>query len=301
MQRRQFLRGVGLGSVAAALPAYAASWLGRPGLQLFTVMKLLDADLDGTLKAVAKIGYRNVETVGSFSLSAAELRDALARHGLSSPSQHLMPGTLYADFSAFNRGALSGSGLRRSWAQAFDFQNVEAFISDAITKAKVLQQKYIVWPLSWPRSGGVAEAKAFAAAFNVAGRLCKQAGVGFAVHNHNQEFALVDGMRAYDVMLQETDPETVKFEMDFMWASVGGVDPVAYFERFPGRFRLVHLKDRTAEGRVAIPGKGIENFPRLLDASVRAGIEYAFVEYDQPQDPMADIRAAYAYFANLHR
>lgn len=315
MHRRHFLSltaQAGLGLAAMSLPGCtstsglttgsgtdgAAAAL-RPGLQLFTVMTLLDRDFEATLKAVRDIGYRSVETVGAFDRDPAQVADLFAKYGLSSPSQHLMPGGLYGDFSLYNRGGIGWDEIVRRFATAFDFAAVDRFIAEAISRANVLGQRFIVWQTNWQKHYGLAEVKQHIAAFNRAGRLCADAGLQFAVHNHDLEFAMVDGMPAYDRMVQETDPVLVKLEMDFMWATAAGVDPVAYFKRYPGRFRMTHLKDRTADGKIAIPGMGVEDFPRLIAASRAAGIEHAFVEFDQPTDALREIGGAWNYLTAL--
>lgn len=268
-------------------------------MQLFTVMKLLDADFEGTLRTVAKIGYREVETMGAFDRDAAALRTLFDRYGLKTPSQHLMPGNLYRDFSSYNRGEIGWEEITRRFRLAFDFSRVEQFVTEAIERAKLLGQNYIVWQMNWQKGYGRAEVDKHVAAFNLAGVLCRQAGLTFAFHNHDLEFAPLDGSTPYDMMVERTDPDLVKLELDVMWASKAGVDPIALFERYPGRFRMTHLKDRTADGKIVIPGTGVEDFPRLLAASERAGIEHAFVEYDQPVDPIHEITAAYDYLTRL--
>jgi sugar phosphate isomerase/epimerase len=305
MHRRQFLASAGLAGFALS-PLMARATVGqsgyaRPGLQLFTVMKLLDADFEATLHSVAHIGYREVETMGAFDRDPQAVLDQFERFGLTTPSQHLMPGNLYRDFSSYNRGEIGWDEIVRRFTLAFDFSQVERFVTEAIGRAKILGQRYIVWQTNWQKSYGLDEVKKHIAAFNLAGKLCHQAGLTFAFHNHNLEFAPLDGSTAYDRMVQETDPDQVKLEMDFMWASFAGVDPVAYFTRYPGRYRMTHLKDRTADGKVVIPGTGIEDFQRLLLASEKAGIEHAFVEYDQPQNPIHEILGAYRYLTALER
>lgn len=306
MDRRDFLRaagGVGAGlSALTVAPAFARTGdFPRPGLQLFTVMKLLDTDFEGTLRTIAQIGYRQVETMGAFNRDPAWVRDQFRRFGLTTPSQHLMPSTLYNDFSSYNRGEIGWAEIIRRFTLAFDFNRVEQFVTEAIGRAKILGQQYIVWQMNWQKGYGLSEVKQHIAAFNIAGQLCRDAGLGFAFHNHDLEFLPLDGTTPYDLLVQGTDPDLVKLEMDFMWASFAGADPVAYFERYPGRFRMTHLKDRTTAGKIVIPGTGIEDFPRLLDASKKAGIEHAFVEYDQPVSPIDEIRAAYRYLRTLQR
>lgn len=304
MRRREFLQAAAGGMVACySLPLLAKPSIGsfRPGLQLFTVMELLDKDFPGTLSTVAEIGYQEVETMGAFGRDAGEVGAILDRHNLVSPSQHLMPGDLYSYFSAYNRGEITWKAIIDRFTLAFDFDRVEEFVTEAILRAEALGQKYIVWQMNWREGYGLDEVKKHLAAFNLAGELCHDAGLTFAFHNHDLEFAPLDGTTAYDLLVQGTDPEKVKLEMDFMWASKGGVDPVDYLGRYPGRFRLVHLKDRTVDGKVAVPGTGVEDFPRLLKAAERAGVAHAYVELDQPVDPIRDIRQAYAYLNKVSK
>ena len=243
MDRRKFLQYsggtaaglfslVGLGGCASTLVEASPpgdQYYPRPGLQLFTVMTLLDRDFYGTLKTVAEIGYRQVETMGAFNRDPTEVRATFDRLGLVSPSQHLMPGSLYADFALYNRGGIGWDEIIRRFIAAFDFARVEQFVTEAIGRASALGQSYIVWQMNWQKGYGVEEAKKHINAFNLAGQLCRNAGLTFAVHNHDLEFAPLDGSTAYDMIVQNTDPDLVKLEMDFMWATAAGVDPVAYF------------------------------------------------------------------------
>ncbi|TPV61797.1 sugar phosphate isomerase/epimerase [Aestuariibacter sp. GS-14] len=304
MKRREFIKALSClaaASYAAPSMALGREYYSKPGLQLFTVMKLLDADFSGTLQKVSEIGYRKVETMGSFNLEPTQLKAQLDEFGLKTYSQHLMPGNLYESFSKYNRGLISWDEIIKIFIAAFDFNRVDAFVSEAIERAQVLGQKYIVWQLNWQESYGLAEVKQHIKAFHLAGELCAQAGMKFALHNHNHEFAPLDNSTAYDLMVQETNPDHVKLQMDFMWASFAGVDPVKYLERYPTRYRLVHLKDHDKKGKIVLPGHGVEDFGRLLKASQIAGVEHAYFEFDQPVKPLEEITQAYDFLSKVPR
>ena len=141
--------------------------------------------------------------------------------------------------------------------------------------------------------------KRVAELFNRAGAEARKAGLRFAYHNHDFEFAAVDDRIPYDVLLAETDPAAVEFEMDLYWVTHGGGDPLAYFARHPGRFPLVHVKDMDAARGMVDVGKGVIGWKQIFARRDQAGIRHYFVEHDQPPDPFASIRASYEYLKRL--
>jgi sugar phosphate isomerase/epimerase len=137
--------------------------------------------------------------------------------------------------------------------------------------------------------------------FNRAAAATKAAGLRFAFHNHNAEFRKIGDVVPFDVFLQETDPALVSFEMDLYWVVNAGADPLAYIARFPGRFRMVHVKDSMGppDHKMVEVGAGKIDFKKIFAQSDKAGIEHYFVEHDQPADPMASIEASYRYLSAL--
>ncbi|HVB30701.1 MAG TPA: sugar phosphate isomerase/epimerase [Gemmatimonadaceae bacterium] len=277
MERRDFIR-TALGAVAggALLPGLAAAeWRGRAdrlraiGLQLYTVRTAMAADVEGTLAAVAAIGYREVEFAGLFGRSPRDVRAMLGRHGLVAPSSHVaVPAAM------------------DEWKRDLD---------DAL----VLGQSYIVCPWIDEKDRTTDGLKRVAARFNAAGAAAKQAGLQFAYHNHDFEFTPVDGRLPYDLLLAECDRSLVKMEIDIYWMVNGGQDPLAYLARDPSRFPMVHAKDRTADGKMADVGAGRIDFPKILGAFERAGLTHCFVERDDAPQPMASARASFAYLDRL--
>ena len=123
---------------------------------------------------------------------------------------------------------------------------------------------------------------------------CKQAGMRFAYHNHDFEFMPLEGEVPYDIILRQTDPETVFLELDLYWASKAGQDPVTLFENNPGRFPLWHVKDMAADGSIADVGDGVIDFPRIFSVADQAGLEHAFIEHDNTTHPQATLRKGLA-------
>ncbi len=276
--RRAFLRTLGAAAVAGKLGQPLAEWreashaakLDRIGLQLYTVRDEMKRDFDGTLARVAQVGYTEVEFAGYFERKPEAVKATLARVGLVAPSAHL-----------------SFEAVRDRWAQT-------------LKDARIVGHRYVVVPWIPVEERRTADDyKRIAELFNRAGAEARKAGLRFAYHNHDFEFAAVDDRIPYDVLLAETDPAAVEFEMDLYWVTHGGGDPLAYFARHPGRFPLVHVKDMDAARGMVDVGKGVIGWKQIFARRDQAGIRHYFVEHDQPPDPFASIRASYEYLKGL--
>lgn len=275
-----------LSSTASPLWA-AAHHIDRVGLQLYTVRELMKQDFDGTIAGVAQIGYKEVEFAGYDGKTPQEARAALDKNGLTSPSAH------------------------------HDIEALEKNMSAITDGANVIGQKFIVCPYLDAKLRTAEGYKHFAEALNKAGEGTQKAGIQFAYHNHSFEFAKTEGLGGklpYDFLLTETDAKLVKMEMDLCWMTVAGQDPVAYFNKYPDRFPLVHVKDWTkegagpqdytgavghsVEGHLANVGSGSIDWKRIFGQSGKAGIQHYFVENDDAKS-LADPRASYEYLAKL--
>ena len=278
--RRNFLATLGVAALGiASRDAVAATEilaphrkLKRVGLQLYTVRDLMKADLPGTLAKVAAIGYKEVEFAGYFGRTPAQIRELLRRDGLTSPSTHLPFDSLD---TTWQKQLDDAKAVGHHWATI-------AFIPEE--KRRTLDD--------WKRH---------AATFNRAAAQAKSAGLRFAYHNHDFEFKAIDGTRPFDILLKETDPSLVDFEMDLYWVVFGGGDPLDFFNRYPKRFALVHVKDSAGppDNKMVDVGQGTIDFRTIFAQSDKAGIKHYFVEHDQPADPIATIRNSYKYLHAL--
>ena len=297
MDRRTFLESAAL--LLATTRATAGTSVPL-GLQLYTVMPLLEQDFDSTLGLVAQIGYREVETIGAFGRDPAEVRDLLDKHGLRSPSQHMVPGNLYDVFNRLTRKELSFDEASRLWQQEMALEHVEPMIEECIQRARILGQKHIVWQILWPQQmQSRTELEKFCRALDKTGEICAREGYVLNYHNHSAEFAMHDGVVPYDFILANTDPRWVKLEIDLYWAVKAGADPTQYFLRHRGRYRQCHLKDGTAGGEITVVGEGIMKFQPLIKAARAAGIEHYYVEQDGAADPLKASRQAYEYLRKI--
>jgi sugar phosphate isomerase/epimerase len=137
---------------------------------------------------------------------------------------------------------------------------------------------------------------------NTAGQICHKAGVQLAYHGHDFEFAALDGIVPYDLILKETSPALLKMELDLYWMTKAGRSPQKYFAAHPRRFALVHVKDMDRSPRrfFTEAGRGVIDFKTLLPQAKRAGVEHFFVEQDEtPGSPFDSIRISYDYLSAL--
>ena len=243
--------------------------IGRVGVQLYTVRELMRQDFDNTLREVARIGFREVEFAGYFGRTPPQVVMALDRAGLTAPGSHIGLDDLEGD-----------------WPRV-------------VADARTMGIRFLI--VAWTpreRRRTLDDWRRIGALFTRAGEVAEREGVTFAYHNHDFEFAPLEGQVPFDVLLESSDPRYVKIEMDLFWIRKGGRDPLDYFSRWPGRFPCVHVKDMAADGRMVDVGAGVIDWRSLLSRR-DAGIQHYFVEHDEPGDPLASIRAGYEYLKRL--
>lgn len=277
LNRRLFLDT--LASLSGLGPLYGRGWrMDKPllrdiGIQLYSVRREMDRDFEGTLARLAAMGYKEVEFAGYLDHEPEEIKAILHRHGLRAPSAHIPIELVHQDWSG---------------------------VLDA---ASIIGHRYVVVPWLPPESRGTLDDfRRLADEFNRLGEESKRSGVRFAYHNHDFEFSPLEGQLPYDLLLARTDPARVAFELDLMWITKGGQDPLDYFARYPGRFEMVHVKDSSGppEYRQVDVGQGTIDFRRILGQRQQAGIRHLFVEHDDPPDPLAFARASYDYLKALN-
>jgi len=278
MNRRSFVRRLMLGAAGAACTpepraAFGKKKLSKIGVQLYTVRRELEADFEGTLAKVASLGYREVEVAGYYGRTPAQVKAVLARNGLAAPSAHF-------------QSVVSSGGVR-----------------EAIEAAGVVGHRYLIYAyLPAEESRSLDDYRRLAERLNRAGEECRRAGVQFGYHNHDFEFAPMEGRIPYDLLLEGTDAGLVKMELDLYWITRGGQSPLAYFRKHPGRFPLVHVKDMdaTPERHFTEVGRGTIDFKTIFAASKQAGIKHYFVEQDEtPASPFDSIGTSIDYLKRL--
>lgn len=241
----------------------------KPGLQLYTLNNEMNTDLAGTLKKVAILGYKEVETFGFnygttkyyWNLEPKALKQILDDNGLHSISGHY-------PLNNFMLPGKSDDDLKR-------------YVDNSINGALILKQQYIVWPWLNPELRTIEKFKMLTQKLNTIGEQIKKANLQLAYHNHGFEFEEQDGKTGFDIILNETDSGLVKIEMDIYWFSHSSPLPAHYyFKKYPGRFPLLHFKDMDKTDRElhTVLGEGSIDFKPYVTDYKLAGVKHIMVE-----------------------
>ncbi len=301
MTRRVFLGRAGslaaVTAMGAAMPRFAsASPLHLPiGIQLYVVNADLNKDAEATIKQLATIGYKEVETAGFGSVkSAAALRKILDDNGIKCPSAHLQ-----FDVNNLNKAFDDAHTLGCTYATT-------SVPKQVLNSAYPEQRTGMLAPLTPDQFKQMAEV------LNKVGASAKASGLRLGVHNHTMEFAPMDGKPGYDYLIAHTDKDKVYFEIDCGWISVAGYKPSEFVNRYPGRVRMLHIKDFVAieKGASTGPnspkgaeiGTGVVNYKEIFASLKGKGIEHIFVEQEGPYSRMPAMQAAevdYKYLSSL--
>lgn len=224
------------------------------GVQLYSVRVEMNQDAKGTLAKLAAMGYNQIESARSqkglyYGLSPAEMKKTCMDLNMTLRSGHVH--------------------VDKDWLKTID-QAAEA------------GQEYLICS-TMPTSGQTVDNyQEVADTFNKAGEQCKSRGIKFGYHNHEYEFDTVDGQVLYDILLKNTAPGLVHMELDLGWVVAAGKKPDDYFNRFPGRFPLWHLKDMNlTEKKSTEFGKGQLDIPAILKSHKKSGLKYFFIEQEE--------------------
>ncbi len=287
--RRDFLKISATGALGTLfLAQYACKTAAKPApeikaidpktfglaLQLYTIRDAMAVDVPGSLKKVSDMGYKYLELAGYadrkfYKMEPAEFKKLVNDLGMEILSSHT-----------------------QVEAQGITLDNAKIMAED---HAK-LAVKYCIQPWVVPEARKtIASYQKMVADWNLVGKIMKETGIQFGYHNHNFEFATVDGKIPYfDVFMVELDKDLVTMEIDLFWAIKAGQNPVDIFNKYPGRFQLFHMKDMftkqdpfyTTEGVTdfAPVGEGLVNFREILAAKDIAGLKYMVVEQDSTKD-----------------
>lgn len=286
MDRREFLGQVGAGVVVASglVQANQSRRIDRIGMQLYTVRNEMAKDFDGTLARVAALGFKEVEFAGYFDRTPQQVRAALDRNGLTSPSTHV------------------------------DLASITTRLPQLIEASRVIGHKYIVLPWLDDAARGQADIwQRVTDTLNKAGATARSAGIQMGYHNHHFEFVpTASGVMPLDLLLDRCDPALVAFELDLAWIAAAGQDPLAYFAKYPGRFPMVHVKGlrkRPSQGAstpieqvmpdIADVGGDSIDWARIFAQSAQAGIAHYYVEHDIPKSAFDSLKTSISYLQTL--
>jgi len=285
MKRNEFLKlsgGLALAGLASksgfASLSFGEKNLKNFGIQLWSVRDDLGKDPKGVLKQLASYGYKQIESFeggkGMFwGMSNTEFKSYMNELGMKIISSH-------CDISK-------------------DFEKKAA-------DAAAIGMKYLICPYKGPQKD-LDAFKKFADEFNQKGEICKKNGIRFAYHNHDYSFVKMNGEMGQDVMMKNTDPKLVDFELDMYWVVAAGQDIETWLNRYPKRFRLCHVKDRkkdaplTEKDASVVVGTGSIDYPKILKTAKKQGMEYYIVEQEKWEGttPMQAAQADAVYMKTL--
>ena len=256
------------------LTTYAQKKFG--GLALYTVRDDMGTDAKATLQAVSDAGYKNIEAAGYedgkyYGMTPADFKDLLKSLKLKPISTH---------------------------QSAVTVDNADKMMADA----KSAGFKYFVVPIppmgmftfnEEDRTMGMTgTVEDLAKILTTLGEKANKAGLKLLYHNHDFEFKKnAEGIVPIDYLLENVDPKLLNFQMDLFWVTKAGANPIAYFNKYPGRFKIWHVKDMDEQGRFAPVGKGSIGFQNILANKELSGMKYYMVEQDMTFDGLKPLDA----------
>ncbi len=324
MQRKEFLKLSGLAGFGAGLlpgPLYSnrniikliSQMTDGIGIQLFSLPRLMEENPGKSLELLAEMGYSEIELYGPYPFSAESnkksWKEITTMLGFSGSGYF---GVSESEFLNHCREL----GLRIP-SMHTDLDTLENHMPALGEAARKLGATYVTLPAIPPeRRKNLEDYQRMADTFNSIGAAALSEGIRFAYHNHGYGLQQTNGVIPFELMLDATDPKGVFLEMDIFWTIAGRADPVAYLNKYKGRYKMMHLKDmlelKYFSGDGGDPGQWVELFPLMtstgsgvldLEAIVKVasktGVEHFFVEQDMVSDPEVALKESIDYLKDL--
>jgi sugar phosphate isomerase/epimerase len=316
MNRRNFILQSGASLAAlSALPVISCtgSHSRKWGVQLFSIPQMVSGDFRGTMKKLSDLGYKEIEFFGPYPFSAPATIEAWvplaaqlgiknnAFYGLNIPEVK----------SLMNDLGLSAPSVH------LDILTLRTNLDEALKPLSELGVKMVALPTLMGEEITKGDTyKRLAAEFNEMGKRMKEYGMQLVYHNHGFEHTVRDGIHPMETLLELTDPELVCFEMDIFWMQAAGADPIDFLGRYPGRFKLMHVKDASEKVRfagdgsspdqwiplfskMADPGSGVFDVNGIIKTAVESGTDHFFLERDLAPEPDKTLSNSINYFNSL--
>jgi sugar phosphate isomerase/epimerase len=276
------------------------------GLQLYTLGGLMTSDTKGTMQKLAAIGYKELESAGSgkgtvYGVKVKEFAAMAKDLGMRWRSAHV-GGVAFTMEQIMKMAKTKEDSTRIQKMAPMIAKMPKISLKD---DAQQLADDAAEGGLSYLVCSSIPvstmdEIKIAVDVFNKAGEACKKNGVQFAYHNHQTEFDVIEGTRPFDYILNNTDKDLVKMELDLAWASKAKQDPIELFKLHPGRYPLWHVKDLDKKTmNPAEVGSGVIDFKRIFDNAKESGMKYFFVEQDGAPQPLENVANIYNYLNKM--
>jgi len=312
--RREFIKNTSLVAAAMAVSPMAEVMAAlkkenKLGIQLFSIPKMLSEDYMAGVKMLQELGYKELELFGPFPFSAEK-----AKKGWEAAGKMLgFSGSGYFGKSAKEiKKILDDHGMSTPGTHT-DLDTLEQNMGALGEAASILGHKYVTLPaIPDDRRKTIDDYKRIAEAFNKIGAEAQKNGIRFGYHNHGYGIKPVDGVRPLEIILKNTDPNLVFFEMDIFWTTCGGVDPIELLTKYPNRYKMLHLKDMkekkqfTGDGGgmgdwmpmfplMASAGDGVLDLQGIVKKAKEVGVEHFFVEQDMVANPQVALKRSSDY------
>jgi len=311
MNRRASLKTLGLGAGAALLsnPLLSSGVFGKNinlGVQLFTLPKLVDTDLKGTLSLIAELGYQEVEFFGPYDFSSQLAKDSWNQ---IKPMLGIQQDAFYGFEIDEVVKMLNDYGLTTP-SMHTDLDTLRNGLKKMLDEVSKLNTKYLVLPAIQEAKNSLDHYKRFADEFNGFGEKMAKYGMQFVYHNHGYEHVEYDGQAPMDYLLQNTETDKVAFELDIFWMQAAGADPIAYLKKYPEKYKLLHLKDASepfrfsGDGQTADqwmagfplmsdPGDGVYDIRAIIETAKKTSVAHYYLERDLAPNPELTLRNSY--------
>lgn len=312
--RRTFIKNASMTAAAVSLSPFQEVFedlkrVKKIGIQLFSLPKMLDKDFAAGIKMLAQMGYTEVELFGPFPFSDAKAQANWKAIG----SQLGFNGSGYfgKDIKEV-KTILADNGIKTPSTHT-DFDTLVNNMDKLGEAAQVLGHQYVVLPaIPDANRQTLDDYKRTAETFNKIGENAKKVGLKFGYHNHGYGLKAVNGFTPLSIIFDQTDPNLVFFELDIFWTAAAGVDPIAYLEKYPNRYKMLHLKDmkekKTFSGDGSNAPQWIELFPNMTTAgdgvmdlkgivkkAQAIGVQHFFVEQDMVAQPEIALKRSFDF------
>lgn len=274
---------------------------------MFTIPSMVADDFKGTLTKLAKIGYKEIEFFGPYDFSAKETIEGWSQFAVS---RGITKNAFYGYKPSEVKVLLKDLGLTTPSVH-LDLLTMRTNMGSAMEALSSLGTKYVVIPLI-NNPADRSDFNKLADELNGFGEQMSKYGLTVVYHNHGYEHTPMNGKTLMDTLLTQVDGDKVKFELDIFWMTAAGASPVEYLNKYPGRFKLLHLKDASEAIRfsgdggsrdqyvslfpkMADPGAGVLDLSAIIEAAKKSGVQHFYLERDLTPTPEETLRNSFVY------
>lgn len=280
---------------------------------MFSLPKLLEKDFESGIKLLSEIGYQEIELYGPYPFSTNAVK---ADWDAVTPALGFSGSGYFGHSPREIRSILDAHGVLAS-ATHLDMETLQTRMAQIGEASEILGFEYVGIPSIPEKKRKTLDGyKKVAEEFNQIGEQAKKAGLKFAYHNHGYGLSEMNGEIPMQIILNQTNPDLVFFELDIFWTTAGGADPKAYLEAYPGRYHLMHIKDMKEKVRFSgdggDPSQWIELFPHMttaadgildlqniISAGLKNGVKHFFVEQDMVAQPEIALKKSIDYLKSI--